>query len=284
MSFVLYVFFRELRMMLYSLLGSVVSLLWAVAVFMLIFFIFGMVFTLGVFDYCIKGEQWNAENTETLRAWFGTLDRSTLSLFMGISGGKDWGDYYEVIQILPFVNRALYLLYIWFCVIAAMNVITGVFVENAMCTSELDRDFLIQEEIHEKDKYVKAMRGLFAEMDVSNSGGISLVEFETHLEDPRAIAYFNAMEVDFSEAKTLFVLLDVDNSGTIDFEEFLEGCEKLKGEAKSIDLAMLHYEVRWLSRVLLEVQETSTSPMPRHMMPHMSAAPAVEAAPETSTN
>merc|ERR1712187_597276 len=50
------------------------------------------------------------------------------------------------------------------------------------------------------------------------------------------------------EASGVFRLLDVDESGTIDLEEFLNGCLGLHGPAKAIDLATLMWEVRQLSR------------------------------------
>mmetsp|Transcript_118861 Transcript_118861/g.222189 ORF Transcript_118861/g.222189 Transcript_118861/m.222189 type:complete len:91 (-) Transcript_118861:130-402(-) len=40
----------------------------------------------------------------------------------------------------------------------------------------------------------------------------------------------------------LFKLLDIDGSGAVGIEEFVIGCMRLKGSAKSIDLATLMYE------------------------------------------
>merc|ERR1712173_522560 len=90
------------------------------------------------------------------------------------------------------------------------------------------------------------MFDLFHEIDTSNSGYISMDEFEKHVTDPRATAYFHSMKLDVTEARLLFKMLDYDQSGFIDIEEFLIGCEKLKGEAKSLDLAILQQEVRSL--------------------------------------
>jgi len=165
------------------------------------------------------------------------------------------GEFYDVLAVLPSMNRYLYVVFITFSIVAALNVVTGVFVENAMRSSEKDKEFVIQEEMNFKEQYMLEMRCLFEEMDTTNSGCLSLAEFKEHLDDDRAVAYFNALELDFEQAEHLFMLLDVDNSGAVDFEEFLDGCEKLKGEARSIDLAMLHYEMKWLTQGIYEFRD-----------------------------
>jgi len=87
-------FFRELRMMLHSLMGSLKALMWAVLVFLMIFYVFGIAFTMAVYEESCKwSDKYTDEEQEEFDALikdFGTLDRSCISLFMGITGGKDW--------------------------------------------------------------------------------------------------------------------------------------------------------------------------------------------------
>merc|ERR1711963_348191 len=128
------------------------------------------------------------------------------------------------------------------------NVVTGIFVESAFATSAMDREFAVQEALQAKEQYARDVRNLFDEMDADHQGGLSLDELKKHLEDDSAKAYMKSLDLDFRDVEAMFKLLDVDNSGVIDSEEFLDGCERLRGEAKSIDIAMLMIEVRWLSR------------------------------------
>merc|ERR1719364_90285 len=76
--------------------------------------------------------------------------------------------------------------------------------------------------------------------------------FQSQLDQPNMKAYFRAIDVDVSEAKGLFRLLDLDGSGFIDAEEFLSGCLRLRGPAKALDLALLMHEVR---RMVSRIQE-----------------------------
>jgi len=60
--------------------------------------------------------------------------------------------------------------------------------------------------------------------------------------------YFKAIDVDPSEAKGLFRLLDIDSSDALDAEEFLGGCLRLRGPAKALDVALLMHEVKNLNQ------------------------------------
>jgi len=43
-------------------------------------------------------------------------------------------------------------------------------------------------------------------------------------------------------------MLDLDDSGEVDMEEFVSGCLRLKGNAKSIDIHTLMFEIKYLMR------------------------------------
>merc|ERR1711870_210655 len=86
------------------------------------------------------------------------------------------------------------------------------------------------------------MQVLFAEMDQDGRGTIGLEDVNAYLQDPRVQGFFTALGLDTSDTKRLFKLIDDDGSGDVDANEFLEGCFRLKGEAKSIDVcAILHH-------------------------------------------
>merc|ERR1719401_2990123 len=53
------------------------------------------------------------------------------------------------------------------------------------------------------------------------------------------VEYFRSINVDTSEAQGLFELIDVDGSGTVDANEIVQGCLRLKGTARALDVALL---------------------------------------------
>merc|ERR1719171_2977142 len=83
---------------------------------------------------------------------------------------------------------------------------------------------------------------MFLEADLDGDGSVSYDEFQNHLKDNRVKAYLRTLDLEAAEAEDLFGLLDLDGSGSVDIEELVMGCLKLKGQAKSIDVQLLMYE------------------------------------------
>merc|ERR1712187_754080 len=88
---------------------------------------------------------------------------------------------------------------------------------------------------------------VFNEMDKDGTGTISEQEFLDHLDDDSVVAYFDSMKLDVSDATSLFKLLDVDHSGSVEVMEFIEGCQKLKGTSRTLDLHLMRYELHELA-------------------------------------
>jgi hypothetical protein len=149
--------------------------------------------------------------------------------------------------------RTFFLGFIAFSVIALLNVVTAVFVESTMERSQNDRELMTQNEIKAKSEFLKKMESVFEELDEDDDGEINLNELQDHMKDRRIGAYFGSLGVDVVQVGRLFQLLDTDSSGSIDKEEFMFGCLRLKGEAKSLDVAVLHAEMRWVRQNLSEL-------------------------------
>merc|ERR1711862_977668 len=60
------------------------------------------------------------------------------------------------------------------------------------------------------------------------------------------------IEVDTSEADGLFHLLDVDDTGSIDAEEWITGFIRLKGPAKALELAMMAQDAQKTKEKMLK--------------------------------
>merc|ERR1712205_231744 len=107
-------FFRELRMMIFSILGCMKSLLWVLLVLLGLFYLFGITFTSASNSFLKTTESRQHPDNKPLEDYFGTVDRSILTLFMSMSGGNDWSVYYEALAVLAIQYRMAYLLFIIF--------------------------------------------------------------------------------------------------------------------------------------------------------------------------
>lgn len=67
--------------------------------------------------------------------------------------------------------------------------------------------------------------------------------------------FFESVDVDPSEAQYLLEVLDMDGSGTINFDEFLHGTLRLNSSARAADLLLVAREMkRFFKHAISELQ------------------------------
>jgi len=92
---------------------------------------------------------------------------------------------------------------------------------------------------------------LFKEANISKTGTLGWHEFRDYLQDEQAQAFFATQQLDSFDARTLF---DVLNTGGADDEismdEFIVGCQRLKGQARSVELIAVLNETRSINKKL----------------------------------
>merc|ERR1712113_740981 len=127
-----------------------------------------------------------------------------------------------------------------------MNLLTGIFCENAIEVAHKDTDNVIVEQLADKKRYMMELKELFRSWDTSGDGDLTLTEFQEHISDERMQAFFRSLEIEANDAWSLFKLLDADGQGAVDSEEFVAGCLRLRGAAKAIHIAELDSQAKSL--------------------------------------
>mmetsp|Transcript_53000 Transcript_53000/g.152699 ORF Transcript_53000/g.152699 Transcript_53000/m.152699 type:complete len:820 (+) Transcript_53000:66-2525(+) len=238
-------YFSDLRTIVVSLTSSFKPLLSTMVLLALVVYIVGVYFTQLTLTHRIDNV--GAESSRELDEYFGTLSRSVISLFQTVTGGIDWRDVSSPLMrhISPSMGF-VFALYIACTSIALMNIVTGVFVEGALQRGREDRTVYM----------INHLRELFGDLDGERCGAITWSDLEMHLDNPKLIMFFKEIDIDISEAKGLFSLLDRDGSGAIDSDEFLGGCLRLRGPAKSLDLQLVMRELAEQTRCLRRIAES----------------------------
>jgi hypothetical protein len=128
-------------------------------------------------------------------------------------------------------------------------------VENAIKINAKDADMIIMEQTSERKKHMKDVKSVFERADADGSGRLDATELQKHIDDVRVQAYLRQLDLDVEghESFALFELLDFDGSGTIDIDEFIFGCERLKGMARSLDLFRIEHGQRALCRQVTNI-------------------------------
>jgi len=254
--------FRELRMMALSIISCFASLVWAFLLLLLVMYIFSMVLLGGARDYMRDDREASQESfvrTRIEKDFFGVV-QTLYTLLQAVSGGNSWGDVARPFVTIGWVYGVMFTVFVIFVMFGLLNVLIGVFVQSTNHIAEIDREFVIQQEMERKDSMMNQMRDLFKEVDADKSGTVSWEELKNNIGDDSVKAYFSLLQIEVEEAEGLFHLLDVDESGEVAIEEFIMGCMRLKGAAKSIDLATLLYENKrmhcMLNRFMNKLHET----------------------------
>jgi len=247
--------FGSFRLMIFSIIVSGFALF---SVFALLFFImylftiFGMLGFVEYFNAHPDRHTLDVQTIEFITARFGTIERSMSTLFLTITGGQDWEDLMQPLLQISEAYRYFYYLYVFFMLFCVLNVITSLFVDSVYRVSSKDPDIIIEQELTKGKDYVADLKDFFEKADIDESGMLSQEEFHTHLQSTEVQAYFNHMELDPGQAETLFNLLDFAHHGEVGIDDLVEGCWRLKGPAKSLDIAVLQCKSEALSKFVQE--------------------------------
>jgi hypothetical protein len=246
--------FRDLRLMMWSLSQSLVSLFSALALLFAVIYLFSICFMHAAATY-VEGGQ--VELTYELKANYGSLSSTMYTLLLAISNGADWRELAAPLGRIHWGFEMLFTFYVFFVVIGVLNVLTSSFVERARELSMLDRDLATHRELASQEAFLAEMRTIFEEVDNENDGRITWQKFRDYLKSDQAQAFFATQQLDTSDAARLFSLLDVDAAGAVRIEEFALGCMRLRGPAKSSDMAALLKETKVQRRSARDLRKIS---------------------------
>merc|ERR1711879_685540 len=79
--------------------------------------------------------------------------------------------------------------------------------------------------------------------------------FMEEIDRPEMAVFLQEIDLIPKDAAELFQLLDVDGSGLVTVEELVNGCARLKGNAKALDLAVLQNQINQIHTTLIETAE-----------------------------
>lgn len=199
------------------------------------------------------GDQ-DEEFMQEVGRWYGSFYVSCMTMTMSITGGVDWIEAVSPLCRINWLYGPVFALYVLFVVVGVLNVLTGIFVERAQELSGLDRDLVIQGELKRNEAFLAEMKVIFEEADADNSNSISWEEFKEYLKNPEVQAYLSTQQLDTYDARQLFNILcgEDQESDEVSIDEFIMGCMRLKGVAKSVDVVALLEESRKQNRKVKE--------------------------------
>lgn len=260
-------FFRPLARLALMIMDSIRSLLWAMFMLALITYVFGISLTSQASTWLMEQVDTNQPNwynmiethpnmnVRLVHEYYGSLLGTLYTLAQTVLAGVSWHEVMEPLLDVGWFPAGLQLLYIAFTLLAVLNVITGVFVDNAFRSADKQQTDIIQKEVDKKEECLSLIHGFFNAVDIRQEGLIQLQDLVWFLDDATMDAFFRVLGFDCYDKHRFTELLDFDGSGTVSFDEFLEGCMRYRGVAQGLDMHIVLRELSRMQKTVLNIQE-----------------------------
>jgi len=243
--------FRALQLLLYSVLNSIVPLMWSVAFLCLILLVFVVISLQGSSEYLIEAS-FDDPTAVAMVQNLGSFSSAALMHFAAVTSGTSWLELYFHLSRLSPIYGWVFVAYIILMILMVLNIITGIFVNDAMELAQTNKELLSHAEEERKRALFDELQRLFEEFDTDSCGSITLPEFERAMDHESMQSIFTSLNLRVDDAVGVFNILDVDGSGDLEIDEFVIGVMNKMGDARKLDIDILMAENKQLLRKLIK--------------------------------
>jgi voltage-gated sodium channel len=241
--------FKELWLVASGLFESSKTLCW-VALMIIVFLYICAIFTTlvigkndALYDpYFIESGGWDHE------FYFATVPRSMFTLFQVVTF-ESWAE--RVVRHVMQKQPAMVIFFAIFIAIASfglLNIVVGVVVESTLSTSQKDENKIKRAQERDRNRVFDHLREIFETADEDGNGMLTLSEVQKAINKPEIYNKLKMIEFPVEDPKQVFMLLDYDNTCELSIDEFINGCIRMKGQAKSKDLLAAQVAVDTMKR------------------------------------
>jgi len=184
----------------------------------------------------------SSQLAQDLDLYWSSVSTSMLSLIMASTGGQDWNVMADPLKTIGAPTYAIFVAFIALFNFVVLNVVNSIFLESMMTNAQRDSQFIIDMMLEQKSEYIDKLQLVYDVIDDNGDGEISYEEFCKHSESPELLAFVSSMEIDIADARHFFRVLSCGGKRPVDIQAFVDGCIKLKGMARSLDLMDLVYQ------------------------------------------
>lgn len=230
-------FFKELWLLLEGLLETFrTTLVWAWLLIALI-----------IYWYANLATRILGQPHKELEKDFGDVLQSMLTFFEVMST-EGWSDVArESMELEPW-SWVLFATFLCFTTYAVMHVVVAVVVNKTMNRAGERKDELAKKTANAERRAYEKLGEVFCLADDDGNGELTKEEFLSSLEKSEVIRYMQEVHIDVRSAESLFSILDFDESGSVEFDEFVEGMLNARGEAKAKDVLAVQCDI-WKAEV-----------------------------------
>ena len=244
---------HDLRVMTLAIFACFARLFWAAVVLVLFCFVTALVLVEGV-SLFVLGVSDSTDHVGMLEKWFGSPGRTMLTLFMSLTGGVSWSDVFDLLVTVSWFHGVFFVLFMACGVITVLNIITSIFVTDAIDVAHTDLNLRMRRESETSRKMVKGLTKLFMHIDGEGQGMVTCAMLQRSLRNPEVRTHFALLGLNITDAVSLFRVLDVDQGGHVEISEFVMGCLRLQGHTNLIDVEVALLDMKVMLKTVLAQQ------------------------------
>jgi voltage-gated sodium channel len=240
---------KELKLVVRGMLGSWVSLLWAGVVLALVSYVFSIWTTTMIglnedFDTLyVESNGWDNQRL------FGSILGSMFTLVQVMTLDRWCSGIVRYVESRNWYMSFVFFFFVLVCTYGMLNVIVSIIVEQVLTASSSNDKRKREREEKAKTAEMNNIREIFLLADTIACGSLSGEDFRNAAkEDPEVQWRLRMLELPVEEAQRLFQVIDGDGQRNLHMKEFVEGCTKLKGFARSKDLLALQHQADTCSK------------------------------------
>jgi hypothetical protein len=240
-------FLTKLQVMARMILDSMASLVWTFAFMVLFTYVFAIVLTQGAIRWKLNASSKDVAFHTLVHDFFGTLAHTIYTLFASAMGGVDWEGPASVAKQIGDAYFAIFLLFMFIALFSVLNIITGVVVDSAIIWANNDRSVKEGKADRQRAAYLDELNDVVRSVDTDKDGIVSEREWTAFCNSPRAFVILSALDLGVYDALSVFRILDVKGDNSVSIVELVEGIDRFKGVARTIDL---HCAISMLSTLV----------------------------------
>jgi len=252
---------QSLNLMAVGILKSLTPLLWALLLLILIMYALAVFFVSvsatylsGLDPVKVGVDEDVTQVVNGLDVNFGSMYKSLCVLFEAATGGNDWAVFAREMRMIGELYYVAFALYVVFVTLGVLNILAAFFVDGTAQASSETKHQLMQQNEAKRAEIAELIRGVCHQSDSDHSGTITEGEFDLRQE------WFNLLDLEPADTRTLFMMLDMKGDGEVSIDDFVNGCVSIMKPPRSIDLcACLHLVKKSfivLEKVLTSVKKT----------------------------
>jgi hypothetical protein len=240
--------FKPLRAILKSLVSTVDTLGWSIVMLLVVLFLFALVLVIRVTSFLQEEPEMGqvvigphgVTVIDSIEESYGSVGLTVLHLFMCATGGNDWSNYYNPLKATGWVNCLIFLFFVAFTQVAVLNIILGIFVDDAMKNIIADKDEKAEEQADEQMRIADELREICHEVDAGHDGRLTPQEFKRAVTTPRFKTFLEMMDFRASEIQDFLALLCTGKERQgVNIDTFVNLCMRFRGPASCLDMQMV---------------------------------------------